>query len=94
MNFVVNALVVFRLTRLIRDESAPFGIMDTLREELGVKYGTANGVPYGRNEIAKAISCYWCLSFWIALFVSGGNIKQALALSGAAGLMYRWFEKL
>lgn len=94
MKFIIDSLVVFRLTRLIRDESAPFGIMDILRDELGVKYGTANGVPYGRNEIAKAISCYWCLSFWVALFVSGGNIRQTLALSGAASILYRYFEKL
>lgn len=93
MQFLINALVVFRLTRLIRDESAPFGIMDILRDELGVKYGTANGVLYGRNEIAKAVACPYCLSFWIALFVSGGNIKQALALSGATSLLYRWFER-
>lgn len=93
MNFVVNVLVVFRLTRLIRDESAPFGIMDILREELGVKYGTANGVPYGTNEISKAIACPYCLNLWLSLFISGGNIRQALALSGAVSLMYRWFER-
>lgn len=92
MKFLINALVVFRLTRLIRDESAPFDVMGKFRDSIGLSYN-----PYGHltadNELARAVLCPYCLSFWIALVVAGGNIKQALALSGAVSLMYRYFER-
>lgn len=93
MQFLINALVVFRLTRLIRDESAPFDIMGKFRDAVGLRYGTANGVPYGTNELSRMIACPYCLNLWVALIVAKGNIRQALALSGAASLMFRWFER-
>lgn len=92
MNFVLNALIVFRLTRLIRDESAPFDVMGKFRDAIGITYNPYGGIV-AENELARAVLCPYCLSFWIALFVAGGNIKQTLALSGAVSLLYRWFEK-
>jgi hypothetical protein len=93
MNFVINVLIVFRITRLIRDESAPFDVMGKFRDSIGIKYGTHTGAPYGVTELSKVVSCPYCLSLWVALAVTGGNIKQALALSGAVSLLYRWFEQ-
>lgn len=92
MNFVINALIVFRLTRLIRDESAPFDVMGKFRDSIGLSYNPY-GVLVAENELGRAVLCPYCLSFWLALVVAGGNIKQALALSGAVSLLYRWFER-
>lgn len=91
MQFLINSLIVFRLTRLIRDESAPFDIMGKFRDSIGLEYNPY-GHLYGSNEFSRMIACPHCLGLWIALIVTKGNIRQALALSGAASLLYRWFD--
>lgn len=92
MQFLINALVVFRLTRLIRDESAPFDVMGKFRDRIGIGQNMYGHLT-ADNELAEMVRCPYCLSFWIALVIAGGNIKQALALSGAVSLLYRWFER-
>lgn len=92
MRYVLNALATFRLTYLIMYDLLPFQIMAKLRDAAGVKQN-AYGNNYGTNEIAKALSCQWCCSLWVGLFVAKGNIREALAYSGVTGILFKVLER-
>lgn len=91
MSYVVNALAIFRLTRLLMLDDCPYELCAKLRDEIGIAY-TSHNRAYGKNEIAKVFLCHYCLSFWVGLFVARGNIKEALAYSGASALMFKWVD--
>lgn len=91
MKYLLNSLAVFRLTYFILYDVAPFELMAKLRDLVGVKQN-AYGNNYGTNELAKALSCYWCCSLWLGLLFAKGNIREALAYSGVTGLLFRWIE--
>lgn len=91
MKYLLNSLAVFRLTYFIMYDLAPFELMAKLRDIAGVKQN-AYGNNYGTNELAKALSCYWCTSLWIGLLFAKGNIKEALAYSGVTALLFKVIE--
>lgn len=59
-------LAVWRLTSLLFREDGPFDIFLKLRSFIGVYYDEYSQ-PRGRNVVALAFTCFWCLSMWIAL---------------------------
>lgn len=93
MNHLLNVLAVFRLTRMIQRDDLPFELMAKLRDHAGVEYNPY-GVPHGTTELSKAISCVWCLSIWVALVVARGNLRNALAYSGAAAALSTFIDSL
>lgn len=90
MSIPVAVFVVYRLTLLITQESAPFEALSRFRDWIGVEYNEMSQCT-GRNEIAKALCCFWCTSVWIALAVgaaSGFSILECVAVSGGAVFLY------
>lgn len=70
--FIVFWLVVlsaWRITSLLVREDGPFDVFARLRLALGVYYDDMSEA-HGRNTVAKALTCTWCLSVWISLFAA------------------------
>lgn len=68
-NEIVAALVTTRVTLLIAIEDAPFGIMAAIRARLGQSVDSYGQIQ-NNNELAKLISCPWCLSVWVGVVVA------------------------
>lgn len=85
---LVLGLSTWRLTSLFVSEDGPFDIFDRIRFKAGVRYDAYSN-PIGTNVLAKAMSCMWCFSIWIAaLLVLGWMIfipNSAINLSAAGG---------
>ena len=84
----ISILATWRLSHLLMAESGPGDILGRLRDRIGVAYDEASA-PYGKNIIASAFVCLWCLSVWVgwgvALVVMPGQwFLGGLALSAGA----------
>lgn len=83
----VDALAVFRITRLIVDDT----IIDAPRA--AVLRRLDNAGPVGA-KIAEGLDCYWCAGLWVAAAAAAAQrtrtwrtIRYPLALSAAAGIL-------
>jgi len=56
LNFIILALAIFRLTRLVTTDT----IFNELREKIWNKF------PPNRINIGYLITCDWCTSIWVA----------------------------
>ena len=54
---------------MLVNEEGPFEIFSKLRWKLGVRYDEHSN-QYGETFSGKMFSCVWCVSIWVALFVS------------------------
>ena len=82
--FVLAALATWRLTHVFAREDGPLNLLRKFRGWLG------------QGVWGKLISCFYCLSLWIALpfapFVGGSLLEMLVtwwAISGAAILLER-----
>lgn len=90
MTLIIAVLITYRLTLLVTQESAPFEALSRFRDWIGVHYDEFSRCT-GRNEIAKALCCFWCTSVWIGLLtalIMGAPVWYALAYSGGAVFLY------
>jgi len=81
---LINVLVTWRISSLLVNESGPGDILGLFRDRIGVEYDQASE-PYGKNIVAGAFACTWCLSIWI-----GWGVALVMQESQwfAAGLAY------
>jgi len=88
LDYVILALAVYRLTRLITTDV----ILNKYREKIWNKY------PIEKEGIGYLITCDWCTSIWVsslvvAMYTIAPDIAIAVwgvfALSAIAGLMNR-----
>lgn len=96
---LVDALAVYRITRMIVEDRVPFGwARDRIRarafaaQEAG---GPGEKDPY----FVELLECPWCASVWVAAGVLAVRrlpgwrpLAQVLAASAAAGLASSWVE--
>ena len=68
--FIILALATFRIGYLIADEDGPFGLLDKMRQVIGVKRDQM-GENFGTNNFATGVICVWCNSIWIAAGLTG-----------------------
>jgi hypothetical protein len=66
---ILLALAVWRLTSLLVDEDGPLDIFVKFRHLIGVRYDEYSN-KYGKNVIANALLCHWCMSVWIGLLLA------------------------
>lgn len=68
LDLIALSLATWRITNLIVDDSeaGPWDSLHGLRRIIGVRYDNKNR-PFGTNELARAMTCMWCASLWIAL---------------------------
>ena len=65
---LVLALSTWRITSLLVNEEGPRNILVKFRYFIGVRFDE-NSEPYGLNVLADALTCVWCTSPYIGLFV-------------------------
>lgn len=96
MTLIALALATARISVLLVDEHAPFGIAQRLRDVVGVVDGLHNSDQ--PNVLAGIFSCVWCMSLWIGLAFAGLYFLDAelafyialpLAFSAVAMLFHR-----
>lgn len=85
---LLDGLAVFRLTRLITDDTIPFG---RLRLRVEARWPNA--------WFTELATCPWCMSVWVAAGVLGAHAlvpawwpyaAAVLAFSAVAGLLSSW----
>lgn len=91
VEFIVMALAVYRLCRLIIEDT----VTEKLRNQVWRRFRPDRGVGY-------LITCYWCTGFWVASLVVTSYIivpvptmavSLVLALSAGAGLVAAWMDR-
>jgi hypothetical protein len=95
-NLAIGVLITWRLTALLYLERGPFAIFDHLRQLVGI-YTELDPVKgetrAGKNEIAKALTCYWCTSVWVAALVAlllRAPVLHLFAYSAGAIILWEW----
>jgi hypothetical protein len=88
LDYIILALAVFRITRLITTDV----IADKLRDKIWEKY------PMHKNGLGYVITCDWCTSIWVAsptvlMYKITAEptiaVCSVFALSAVAGLLSR-----
>jgi hypothetical protein len=88
MLFILAALAVYRLSRMLTDEEGPFMVFTRLR-----------GLARHDTWIGRGLECIMCVSVWVAL-IAALYIDQTwtlpltwLALSGVTVIIRKWEQK-
>ena len=68
VDLFVLGLATWRISSMIVEETGPFHIFQWVRFHLGVRY-TTTSEPFGTNALVEALTCVWCFSVWVGLFV-------------------------
>lgn len=66
MELILIALATWRISSLLVHEEGPFMLLIKMRSLAGVYYDEFSDVQ-GKNVVARALLCVWCISFWVAL---------------------------
>jgi hypothetical protein len=68
MNLLILILATWRISSLLSnpEERGPWSVCDRLRHLAGVHIDDA-GNAYGTNELARAMTCPWCISIWLGV---------------------------
>lgn len=88
MLFILAALAVYRLSRMISDEEGPFAVFTWLR-----------GLATPGTWVAHGVECIMCVSVWVALPIalyvdwSWTAPLTWLALSGVTVIIRKWEQK-
>lgn len=93
LTLVIGGLAVWRLSHALVKENGPLMVFVRLRARLASSQKRSGG-------LFDAISCVYCISFWMglgaSLFVSHGIftwIGYGLAFSGVAMILEKAFDK-
>ena len=72
LHLIILFLAVYRITNLFTDdnEGGPWQSLHWIRWKTGVRYDSVSKKAYGTNVISRALSCFWCFSVWVGLFVA------------------------
>ena len=86
MQFLIAALFVYRLSRMVAEEEGPFKLFTWLRS-----------LAPESTWVQRGMECIMCLSVWVALPVAywlGGDwVLTWLALSAVAVIVKKWENK-
>lgn len=86
MTFVLAALAVYRLSRMVTDEEGPFMVFTKLR-----------GLAKPDTWVGRGMECIMCVSVWIALpvalYIGGDWLLTWPALSAMTVIIRKWEQK-
>lgn len=87
---IIVGLTVWRISSLLVREDGPYDVLAKVRHTAGVRYDEYSRA-IGQNVIAKALTCVWCISIWVAggaaLFISDNVVNflvNTLSMSAIA----------
>lgn len=98
MTDLLLCLVVWRISSILVSEAAPFDLAARFRKRIGVYYDEYSHVQ-GRNELAKAFTCVWCLSVhigWLVAFLHYRDwsfVVYGLAYSAGAVMVEAYVKR-
>lgn len=88
LQFLFTTLVIWRITYMWQQENLPFNVGNRIRDRLGIQPWHDDNEPGSWRDL---LSCFRCLSFWVALpfaiwLVDGvlAVIVMMIALNAAA----------
>ncbi len=72
LHLIILIFAVYRIANLFTDdnEGGPRHSLHWLRWKAGVRYDAETKKAYGTNMVSRALSCFWCFSVWVGLFVT------------------------
>ena len=79
----ISILAVWRISNLLVNEQGPGDVLGLLRDRIGVAYDE-HSRAYGKNILASAFTCIWCLSVWVGWGVALVTAPDQWFLSGLA----------
>lgn len=86
LKFIIAALAVYRVSRMITDEEGPFEVFTKLR-----------GRFKPDTWIGRGLECMMCVSFWVALpfalLLEEDRLLAWPALSAITVLIRKWEQK-
>lgn len=94
--FIIDALAVYRLTRLATRDAITEQIREVIASELDTAQTSGLISKSTREKIDYLMSCDWCMSIWIAAGVVAlkkyvpdvwNNLRYVLATSAVTGLI-------
>jgi len=100
---ILIGLATFAITYLVQCTDGPFNIFNKFRLIAGIRTETYNKGTPGEYAIevvddkffAKLVSCWWCMSTWVALVLTLVTLSHPVAWPaaiGLAGLMHKIVE--
>lgn len=99
LRFLLAALAVYRLARVVALEEGPFGVFVSLREWAGAHDYGENGQPI--TALGRLVSCPMCAGVWLAFPAMLAMFKPGvfstavitwLAIAGLQTFLYKWSE--
>lgn len=101
LDFLIMALATYRLSIMLANdwEHGPFGLLRKLREKAGVVHTESGDAVTVPGSFADGLTCEYCNSVWVGLFIVGlyallaladlpaGLLLSPLALSGASTIL-------
>jgi hypothetical protein len=70
LEFVVYCLATWRISSLLVNEPGPFDVFVKIREVFGIRHNEKIPYEYPGTFFAQLLSCVWCTSIWVAIFVT------------------------
>lgn len=92
LDFLINTLAVFRLSRLVSKEDGPFNVFTRVRMFF-LKRAHVNETY---QTIADGLHCPFCLSVWFSFIILlvPKTIRYAFGIAGMVTLLETAIEKL
>lgn len=103
LDIAVFGLATYAITFVFRFTSGPFSVFSRIRTYLGV-IKTYEMDPYSHvmqevevisdNLLAQLVSCFWCLSFWVAFVLLAGSVILGTEIRPFYDLLLVWFASV
>ena len=71
-DFLILTFATWRLSSLLVDpeDDGPWEVFGKLRHLVGVRHDQASGLFFGKNVVAQAFMCVFCMSVWIGIAIA------------------------
>jgi len=95
-NFVIDALAIYRLTRLVTRDTITEGLRETIEKEIQTMVSSGLTTQKNADKIVYLMGCDWCMSIWVAAFAYTlrkyvpavwDTLKYVLAASAVTGAL-------
>ena len=70
LEFIIFGLATWRISSLLVNETGPFDVFVKIREVFWIKHKDKAPYEYPETFFAQLLSCVWCVSVWVGLFVT------------------------